>query len=218
MNNQKKTYAALLATALGLGVITPANAQSTYVSEYFTGVFDAGAVDTYGYLTGVNGYNLSGLSFSATIGFYDTTFTVFQPTYYFTGSTAYATVSVTGRTLSDGGGDVNWQSIQSYNTTASELTLFATDATNPSPSKIKYTMYSSLPFAAQGISTQAGLDAYFQAAVNYSSANQLWIHNNWGAEDSINYTITSAAAVPEPTSMALLLAGVSGLVIARRRR
>ena len=60
--------------------------------------------------------------------------------------------------------------------------------------------------------------ALLAAAVNFSTANSVNLGDIWGNSEAPTFTILYTTPVPEPTSMALLLAGVSGLVIARRLR
>ena len=169
-------------------------------------------------MTATPGADLSGTHFTETIGFLDTTFSQFQPNYYFVGSPGYASITIGNYTVRDGGSGLEWQSIQTFNTSASQLFFEATDTVNVHPAQIRTTIYSSLPFAAQGIATQAGLDNYFAAAVGYSTANQVWVHDIWGNNESPSFTVLYTTPVPEPTSMALLLGGVTGLVAARRRQ
>ena len=216
MNITNSTRAALLAAVCGLGILTSAQAQSTFVSDTIIGVFNAGSVDDQGWLTGIPGFDLTGVSFIETISFQDTPFTQFQPTFYFKNGSANTSITTLGHSVTVGGrDDGKWQVIRADNSTHSALEFAATDAVQPSPVHIFTTIYSANAFSGQGIATQAGLDSYLIAAANYSPINQLYIDDIWSNSEILTFNITS---VPEPTSMALLLCGITTLVVARRRQ
>lgn len=173
-----------------------------------SGTYFSAQIDSYGTYTGVAGTHLSGLTFVETLS-YNTPFSETEPF-----------------------GQGNPYSVGT-NSISISLTVqgYATQLFNNGPgqfSEAGYTgfsqfqfddgfrenLFTASPYVALSLETQTGLNAYLAGLASYT--DRINAVDNF-SNTYFDVTSASGVAVPEPSTMAILAAGLVGIGLRRRR-